>query len=586
LAVLLCPTWGDEELGAYRPLRELAQDLARCGVPVLRLDLPGEGDAFELLDPEADRLEAWQAMLQTGLTRLRAWSAAPRIVLLGLRLGSLLAAQLAEREHDAGRDDVVGVAALLPPASGRAWLREQRLLGAGLHPSANTDDRLVVGGFVLNAASAASLQALRWPEPREASLPACLWLARDPQPGTPPSLAWARRTDAPACAGLDQLLAIAHQATWPKGVRAQLLRWMLAQAAPVNQAGAPSSPPSSGLAMAEVASAVQGTVQEQVFYLPGRPQRLVVLSQAAPPATRGPARSAVLFLASGAERRIGPHRLWVSQARARAQAGQLVMRLDVAGIGDSEAHPEPGDVPMYDARAVDDVRAAVQWLREVGQASSVTLVGLCSGAFHAWRSALAGVEVQQVVCVNPLVFHWQAGMAPDPLQQRFVQEAVSAQAWTSLGDPRRWARLLTGQVRVGVIARAVSGRLQAWVADGWRDLARGLGRPLRDDLAAELQQVSARGVHLQFVFAQNEPGLPVLLGQGGRTLRALRRSGRVHVHQIAHADHTFAGQDGRHALHRLLGRLCAAPLAGPTAAPAPAHAPAAASPDMPQGSRS
>lgn len=585
LAVLLCPTWGDEELGAYRPLRDLAQDLARAGVPVLRLDLPGEGDAFELPDPHSDRLAAWMASLQAALASLRAWSGAPRHVLLGLRLGALLAARLAEEEQAAGRDDVVGVMALLPPVSGRAWLREQRLLGAGQRPAVPLDDGLVVGGFVLNAASAASLQALRWPDPREAVVPACLWLPRDALAGPGTTLAWARQTDAPAWPGLDKLLAIAHQAAWPKGVRAQLLRWVLAQAA-TRVASDGRSSPASPPPVFEAAVASQGTIEERTVVLPGRPQRVAVVSQATTTVAGVAGRAAVLFLSSGAERRIGPHRLWVAQARARAEAGDVVMRLDLCGIGDSDDHPEPADGPMYDPRAVEDVRAAVHWLREVAQANSVTVVGLCSGAFHAWRSALAGVDVQQLVCVNPLVFHWHAGMDPNPLQQRFVQEAVSAQALASLGDRQRWRRLLAGQVRVGLIARALAGRAVAWLGDSWRDLARGLGQPLRDDLGAELQQVARRGVRLHFVFAQNDPGGAVLRGQGGRALDALRRTGQVRVHQIAGADHTFAGQEGRHELHRLLSRLCVAPVLDPVAVSASSGAVASSLAESPRSLRS
>jgi alpha-beta hydrolase superfamily lysophospholipase len=560
VAVLMCPTWGDEELGAHRPLRELALALARAGVAVLRLDLPGEGDSFELLDPDADRPSAWMQTLGLALAELRARSGAPRLVVLGLRLGALLAARLAEDEAAAGRHDVAAVVALLPPRSGRAWLREQCLLGAGQHPTQHSDDRLMVGGFVLNAASAASLQALGWPDPRKPSLPACLWLPRDglSDPHRPlPPVAWARRTDQLELSGLGSLLAIAHLACWPQGAPAQIVRWVLAQADPV-LSPVPAAPTR---AARPAAVASQGTVQEQVVYLPGRPARVAVLSRAVTPLGHSQRRGAVLFLSSGAERHIGPHRLWVSLARARAEAGDVVLRLDLAGIGDSDDPPQAADAPMYDSRAVADVADAIRCLRDHGQAGPVTVIGLCSGAYQAWRSALAGLDLQQVVCINPLAFHWQAGDDVNPLQQRFVQQAVSAQALVSLKDPQRWVRLLKGEVHVGVIARAFAGRLQAAAHDLWRNLARRVGQPLQDDLGSELQQVVARGTALHFVFAQGDPGQAVLEGQGGTVWRSLWRTGRAQLHSVARADHTFAGLEGRQELHRLLYRLCSAPRA-------------------------
>ncbi|TDM04853.1 MAG: hypothetical protein C4K60_20625 [Ideonella sp. MAG2] len=122
--VLMCPTWGDEEIGAYGGWRALAQSLAGQGVPVLRLDLPGEGDS---LDRAANQAcwSAWLDALEDVAAAVCQVTASRHLHLLGLRLGALLAAQLADRLRR--RSGSVGVASLLllaPVASGRAFLTE------------------------------------------------------------------------------------------------------------------------------------------------------------------------------------------------------------------------------------------------------------------------------------------------------------------------------------------------------------------------------------------------------------------------------------------------------------------------------
>jgi len=98
--VLICGPLGPEAMGVHRTLRVLAEGLARAGLPTMRFDYDGTGDAAgDELDP--DRLEAWlrtvRDAMATGAVRL----GVSRWILVGVRLGAALAARVA-----AGRDDV------------------------------------------------------------------------------------------------------------------------------------------------------------------------------------------------------------------------------------------------------------------------------------------------------------------------------------------------------------------------------------------------------------------------------------------------------------------------------------------------
>jgi hypothetical protein len=212
----------------------------------------------------------------------------------------------------------------------------------------------------------------------------------------------------------------------------------------------------------------------------------------------------------------------------------VVLRLDVAGIGDSAARAQgdPQRRPAhYDARCADDIARAVAWLRREHGVAYCTVMGLCSGAYHAWQVALAGDDVQHVVAINPLLFHWCSSRSPDPL-----------------ASP-------SGRADLGVMGCALAARARHALRLRARAIARGLRWPLAHDLAADLAAVRARGVRLDLVFSRHEPGLTLLREEAGRRGMRLARDGLVNVSVIPQADQTFAGTAGRVALYVRLDSL-------------------------------
>lgn len=93
-AVLLIPPIGRERLRAYRESANLARALADAGHAVLRFDYRGEGESSgQFFESTVDsRLEDIRAVAGELMRR----SPAPRLVLLGLHLGGLLAVLAAE----------------------------------------------------------------------------------------------------------------------------------------------------------------------------------------------------------------------------------------------------------------------------------------------------------------------------------------------------------------------------------------------------------------------------------------------------------------------------------------------------------
>ena len=99
-------------------------------------------------------------------------------------------------------------------------------------------------------------------------------------------------------------------------------------------------------------------------------------------------RRAVIVLNAGADHHIGASRLYVSMARRWAQHGYVVLRMDLGGVGDSGTRAGRVADNVFPEEAIDDIRAAIDFLRSSHGVRDVTLAGLCSGAYHALRKPL------------------------------------------------------------------------------------------------------------------------------------------------------------------------------------------------------
>ncbi|GAP35863.1 hypothetical protein [Piscinibacter sakaiensis] len=600
-ALLLVPPLGHEDLALYAGLAAFARAATRQQLAVLRIDLPGAGDASDL--PDGADATAWRAAcdaaIDTALAALHAAAGGAPLGLLGVRAGACLAAQAALRHP------LALLVGLLPVADGRQWLRECRLLDGRAHGAAavvaDPAEGLDLGGLAFPPGAADALLALGWPAEAPPGLGRLLVAERAglPTPGLERALArWpAGRVERRALAGLDRWLAVAHHAVADPAAldglaaaAAQALAAAGAGEAPV--AACPPGAVTGGLGLTGPRGAV---VHERPWHLGAGGRLAGVL---ATPADGRLPRAAWLTLSSGAERRCGANRLWTRLARERAAAGDWVLRLDLAGLGDSAPRRPGARGDPYDPQAVADIAEAVAALRAAlaealapeadaaaaaaGAAASpdasgaapvglgpgpgpgttvppVGLVGLCSGAYQVWRAAVAGLPVERVALVNPLAFHWTPGRPIDApplagLQVDAVQQAVAAGALRALRDPARWRKLLRGEANLAVILRALAGAARQRLRRPWRALRRAVGRPAPQDLRAELAGVLRRGPRPAFVFSPGDPGRAILAAEGGGLLVRALADGRAVQLEVPGADHGFSRLAARQALLARLGR--------------------------------
>ena len=129
------------------------------------------------------------------------------------------------------------------------------------------------------------------------------------------------------------------------------------------------------------------------------------------PTGRGDAEDVVLFLNAGAVPHVGWARGTVEAARALAAEGGASLRIDLPGLGQSEAPPEKR-LFLYDMRTRADVMRVVDWLERAGF-RRVCAIGTCSGAFQAFHAARQDGRISSLAMVNPLCFAWNSSYALD-----------------------------------------------------------------------------------------------------------------------------------------------------------------------------
>ncbi len=111
--VVIAGAHGFEDLCSRRFLTLAARRMAEAGLPVLQFDYPGCGDAPGD-HTEPGRVAAWIGSIAAAIDRLKAETGVEDVLVIGFRLGALLAPAAI-----AGRTDVAGLALLAPRCRAR-----------------------------------------------------------------------------------------------------------------------------------------------------------------------------------------------------------------------------------------------------------------------------------------------------------------------------------------------------------------------------------------------------------------------------------------------------------------------------------
>jgi alpha-beta hydrolase superfamily lysophospholipase len=560
IGLVVCKPFGYESICAHRSVRAFTEAAAALGVPTLRFDYAGTGDSSEI-DAQVDQVATWTQDVIAAVAELQRRTGVQRVYVLGFRLGALLAA-LAANECKA----IAGLILIAPIVSGRRYLRELRTTRmAGLIGTESQDTQastsaanatasagsMEVSGFTFSSATLAALE--RVDLKTLGALPVANMLIIDGD-RMPVARAWVEalsRLGTPpthrSLPGLVEMIMTAPQfASIPQEMIVAMCEWLTplldtsataAERDGMRHADRVIAPPITAMDLA-------GATERPVFFTS---QAMLFGIVSEPPPGEKP-RRAVILVNAGADYHIGATGMYVGFARRWARRGCVVLRMDLAGLGDSATRPgRPGN-EVFPPAAVDDIRTAIEWVRTRYGVSDVTLGGVCSGAYHVLRAAVAAVPANQILMINPEVFFWNESMSIHDVQ---LVELVGKKAHRGrMFSTETLKRLLSGDINVRYVLKTYWGRLSLALESNLRNLARSLHIRLPNDLGSELQEVASRGVRMVFVFGRAERGIALLKMQAGISIGRLGERCRIHI--IDGADHVFSKFDSRTTLEAIL----------------------------------
>lgn len=538
VAVLICTGLLQDAILAYGSLRVLADDLAEAGYPTLRFDYPGTGDSSDEAVEHGGHWKAWQRSVDEAADWLRAHTGATRLVLVGLRLGTTLATLAAAR-----RDDVAGLLLLEPVPSGRAYVRQLLLeaeLLSGTRPDKGQDLDLREFRF-----APATLTEMGEVDLRTVALKPDVKVAISAQTASKAvedaAAAWRGTGVDVASIAWDGLTPLVRHKIIEEDSLADftaVLAWLRG-----------GVPPATNDAIVQTEDAVlrlPGCIETPLRFGPDR-RLFGVLCRP----ENGTADTAVLIGNAGHDPHYASARHAVTLSRKLARQGVAALRLDYAGLGDSPG-PAGKERMLSHVFAVDrsaDVAAAIDALQAIGF-RRFGIEGLCSGAFHAFRSGVADPRIGAVLVVNLPFFSMPGGNVLGFLQQKALSPADYI---AKLFRPHTWGTLLSGKVDFRTVFFGQLGRLRTRLAQRASGLARQAGL-VRDQSYARksLAALAARGARILFLFSPGEEADGAFAHEFGPTAAGLAPYPGAGMKVVEGMDHDLTAPVARRAAEQLM----------------------------------
>ncbi len=529
-AVLLCPPWGIELIRSYSALRRMAINLSRAGFHVLRFDYHATGDSSGA-SGEADPV-LWPDDVLLAAQVLKQASGDLPISLVGLRLGALLAAR-AVGLNSINQITFDQLILWDPPIHGRSYLRQMQSLnddllsqlqaqGVHIPPEARVRELvgLPISPHMVQAIEALELQQLcaNATHKLQGHIQ-CFSSTHDTELSTLLTLMNQQPT-APT------LTVIEDDGDWTNPARhAYALQTHALPATIVNKLIGAATPQPEALnantvSLPEVVTPDDQPREEVLRF--GQSQRLVGII------TLPPVKSAlrdcpdVILLNPGLLYRIGAYRTSVALARSLARQGFRVLRLDVSGIGDSEARRER--MSSAENPAILDVTEAMDYLTSCYGSTQFVLQGLCNGAGLAHDVAVRDTRVVGLLAIDTYAYRTPTSIARIIMQRCLQPRYLASQAQDYLKkalSPQFWAQR---RAKRGLIEEAALGEFFAF--------------PEKQLLEQEMVKLAERGMNALFIYTKGAEAIFNHVNQFTQMFPALRSFTNIEVLLNRDSDHT------------------------------------------------
>ncbi|MDM9621322.1 oligosaccharide flippase family protein [Rhizobium sp. S96] len=546
-AVLFVSPWGFEDMCSRKFFRVAAEHFADVGVPSLRFDYPGTGDALEVTDAPVT-LAVWESAIRGAAEKLKSLSGCSRIILVAQGLGATLAQRMGNTI-----EDVDAIVMLGPVLNGRAYLRElsawskfiNHHLGLGEHHV--PDGQHVIAGLVMPAGVAAELSKVNISSPEHVASSRYLILerpARADQTTFADNLrALGAKVEQRVFEGYDELVTDPLFARTPMAAVNYLADWM-ATHVPVDSEAA-------GPAVAIEPGSMKGDGFEEVPVRFGEQNHLVGIISRPLGASTG---NAVLFLSTAYDRHCGWGRTIANMARDLARQGIISLRFDSANVGDSPPRLDAPDQILYAPSQSEDARAAIDFLEGFSH-RPLMLAGRCSGGYLAVRAAADDERVKAAVSINPFVYYWDPEQAVQ--KKHVVSVPRSFEDYGQRFSLHTFKRIIRGEIDVKAAAKnviiAFARRMSVRVAPLLEYL------PSRRKTTVEVRNsfttFGKRKLPLTLIYSEGDVGLEHMYFYFGPGARKLARHPNVRLVMLPDADHNLTPPESRKTVFAEIARL-------------------------------
>ena len=532
-ALVLCAPFGHEYMVVYRAYRKLAAQLAAAGFPVLRFDYDGTGDSAGLAT-DAQRISSWQGSIISAVSEIRQTTGIEQVVLFGTRLGALLAASVASK---ANTDSLI---MLGPVLSGRQYTREllafrgMNITDTSGNTPAATEE---VVGYPLTQETKDDLGKLDLTKLNGQILKRILIIPRDDIQSNERRIAEALMADGTAVeiktiSGYSNLMKDdALDSQVPETIWAYITEWMSDQYPDTSNYNKTNFTANSVCTFLHNGQ----EISEEVLCVNGNTGILTESKIL----TQSEVRPTIIITNTGANHRVGNHRLCVTMARSWALRRFRVIRFDRPGMGDSVAPIGVAENEIYSSSGLLSLISLMDYMSDRFKSDLFILAGLCSGGYFSYQAALSDKRVVGLLMINPLTYQWRDG---DTLliPNRQIYKSTRFYLRTSV-QKETWLRLIRGQINWKGIVGAISRRMSQRIIATWRTaISRRLHHETKlSEVARNFISLESRGTEIFMIFDSSEGGIDLMEEHLGKGARLMIKRKKFRIEFIDQADHTF-----------------------------------------------
>ncbi len=533
--VLLVPAFAEELNRCRSMVTQQAQAFAGIGIGTLVLDLHGTGDSPGEFDT-AD-WTCWSEDLQCGIDWLRRYGNGCQ-TLWGVRLGALMAAQLAARDGSGINNLLLWTPVIHGKTYWTQFLRIRIASEMGLPDGIKSTETLrkqsaagqvvEASGYLVGPTLAQQLDGLEMPSADKLVDKTIAWFEVGATAEATIPRANAKQIDDWQSKGVPVAVTqVVGPPFWQ--VHEREVAPLLVEAGMRTVASWSTSEAGLLARAAERPPAVTTTAPEYAVVFRCLDAELTgIVHRGGPNARMG----VVIVVAGGPQYRVGAHRQFVSLARMFAANGYPVMRFDLRGMGDSS-----GDYVGYE-QSGPDIRAAIDaFQRSQPGVQEIVLFGECESASGILFYAGMDVRVRRIALANPWV-RTPGVQAETILKHYYLDRLRSREFWLSVrkGEYKLGASVASFYRVLTTFAQGRNATRASTQGSGQADFDK---LPLPNRTAEGLRRFSGKVLLLMSgrdLIAREFDEVT----KSSRDWRGLLSDSRITRKDIADADHTFS----------------------------------------------